>query len=78
MMMVVDHQGHPGRDTYQFGGATAGEDAPGTPDMEVTRAPTAHVEPLNGAGRAGTILAVQEDQLLQRTHRRVLQHLLQL
>lgn len=47
-----------GTHTYQFGGATAGEDAPRTLDVEVTRAPTAHVEPLNGAGRAGTVLAV--------------------
>ena len=58
MKTVADHQGHPRGHTYQFGGATAGEDAPGTLDVEVARAPAAHVEPLNGAGRAGTILPV--------------------
>lgn len=57
-MTVVDHQGHPEGHTYQFGGATAGEDAPGTLDVEVARAPAAHVEPFNGAGRAGTVFTV--------------------
>lgn len=32
---AVDHRGHAGGRTYQFGGATAGEDAPGTLDVEV-------------------------------------------
>lgn len=81
-MTTARHQSHPRwgghTRTYQFGGAAAGEDAPGTLDVEVARAPAAHVEPLDGAGRAGPILAVQENQLLQRPHRRVLQHLLQL
>lgn len=63
---------------YQLGGAATGEDAPGTLDVQVARAPAPHVEPLDGAGRAGAVLAVQEDELLQRAHRRVLQHLLQL
>lgn len=67
-----------GSGTYQLGGAATGEDTSGTLDVQVARAPAPHVEPLNGAGRAGAILAVQEDQLLQRTHCRVLQHLLQL
>lgn len=68
------HQGG----TYQLGGAASGEDAARALDVQVARAPAPHVEPLNGARWAGTILTVQENQLLQCTHRRVLQHLLQL
>lgn len=83
--MAAERRGHPGLGggrtavaPYQLGGAATGEDAPGTLDVQVARAPAPHVEPLDGAGRAGAVLAVQEDELLQRAHRRVLQHLLQL
>lgn len=46
--------------------------------MQVTRAPAAHVEPLHGPGGSGPVLAVQQNQLLQGPHGRVLQHLFQL
>lgn len=46
--------------------------------MQVPRAPAAHVEPLHCARGTWALLAVQQDQLLEGAHRRVLQHLLQL
>lgn len=64
--------------SYQLGQASFGEDSAWTVQVEVTRTPAAHVEPLHGAGRERPILLVEQDQLLLRSHRRALQHLLQL
>lgn len=49
---------------YQLGGATSGEDPAGTLQVEMTRAPAAHVEPLHGSGRTGSVFSVQQDELL--------------
>lgn len=63
---------------YQFGGAASGEHPAGALEVQMSRAPAAHVEPLHRPGGAWPVLLVQQHQLLQGPHCRVLQHLLQL
>ena len=69
--------GQTGR-SYQFGGAASGEDPARALEVQMSGAPAAHVEPLHRPGGARPVLLVQQHQLLQGPHRRVLQHLLQL
>lgn len=64
--------------SYYFTLAAPGKDPAGTLEVQMTRAPASHVEPLNRPGGARPILSVQEDQLLQCPNCCVLQHLLQL
>lgn len=63
---------------YQLGQTPFGEDSAWAVDVEVSRTPAPHVEPLHGAGREGPILLVEQDQLFLGSHCRVLQHPLQL
>lgn len=63
---------------HQLGRAAAREQAAWTAQMQVPRTPAPHVEPLDRARGARALLPVKQHQLLESTHRRVLQHLLQL
>lgn len=63
---------------HQLGHAPPRENAAGTAEVQVARAPAPHVEPLHGARRCWPLLPVQQDQLLLGTHGCALQHPLQL
>lgn len=76
--MCVALPGFPPQAPYQLGRAAAREEAAGTAQVQVARAPATHVEPLHGARGPRSFLPVQQHQLLEGTHRRVFQHLLQL
>lgn len=63
---------------YQFRQAPLGEDPVWTGEVQVSGDPAPHVEPLHSALRRGTVLPVQQDQLLLGPHCTALQHPLQL
>lgn len=64
--------------SYQLGQTPLGEDPAWAVDVEVSRTPAPHVEPLHSPGRERPILLVEQDQLLLGSHCGVLQHPLQL
>jgi len=64
-------------DVGDDGRRLATEDALGTADVMVRRAPVASAQPVDRVARLGAVLAVQQDQLLLRAHSDTLQLLLE-